>query len=60
MCVRPCVCRQVCAFVCVCVCVYVDIDQIHTLVKFKLSRLSSFHDSCQKPLFRDLTSQIVK
>ena len=38
----------------------VDIDPIHTLGKFKLSRLSSFHDNCEIPLFHDLTSQIKK
>ena len=54
MCVSVCVCAHICVFV------YVDIDPINIVGEFKQSRLSSFHDNCQKPLFRDLTSQIKK
>ena len=68
-----CECAIVCVCVCVCVCVwmgglcvhmcvfvYVGIDPINTVGEFKQSRLSSFHDNCLKPLFRDFTSQIKK
>ena len=53
-----CVCGGFCVHMCVFV--YVDIDPINIVGEFKQSRLSSFHDNCQKPLFRDLTSQIKK
>ena len=39
-----------CVFVWVCARVSVHIDPIHTLSKFKLARLSIFHDDCQNPL----------
>ena len=56
--VRVCVSGGFCVHMCVFV--YVDIDPINIVGEFKQSRLSSFHDNCQKPLFRDLTSQIKK
>jgi hypothetical protein len=42
----------VCLLVCLWVCarVSVQVDSIHTLSKLKLSRLSIFHDNCQKRL----------
>ena len=49
-CVCLCVCVCVCVFVWVCARVSVHIDPIHTLSKFKLARLSIFHDDCQNPL----------
>ena len=65
VCVCVCVCVCLCVCVCVCdcvcvwasVCVYVNIDPIHTLGKFKLFRLSSLHDNCQKKNF--LTQKIL-